>query len=323
MLQRPRRLRTTAALREAVAETRLHASQLIQPHFVVEGSGVTDEVPSMPGVARMSTDRLVAQVGADLALGVSNVLLFGVTEHKDAEASSATDPDGLVPTAVRALRAAHGDDLVIMTDVCLCGSTDHGHCGVLRDGKVLNDESLPLLAAMAVAHAEAGADVVAPSDMMDLRVAALRDGLDERGLSDTAILSYSTKFASAFYGPFRDAADSAPQAGDRKTYQLDPRNRRAALRESLLDVDEGADMLMVKPALAYLDVLSDVKAETLLPVAAYNVSGEYSMVKAAAANGWVDEAAMVREILLSMARAGADLIITYHGRDALAGDWLS
>jgi porphobilinogen synthase len=323
MLQRPRRLRTTAALREAVAETRLHASQLIQPHFVVEGSGVEDEVPSMPGVARMSTDRLVAQVGADLALGVSNVLLFGVTERKDAEASSATDPDGLVPTAVRALRAAHGDDVVIMTDVCLCGSTDHGHCGVLRDGKVLNDESLPLLAAMAVAHAEAGADVVAPSDMMDLRVAALRDGLDERGLTDTAILSYSTKFASAFYGPFRDAADSAPQAGDRKTYQLDPRNRRAALRESLLDVDEGADMLMVKPALAYLDVLSDVKAETLLPVAAYNVSGEYSMVKAAAANGWVDEPAMVREILLSMARAGADLIITYHGRDALAGGWLS
>jgi porphobilinogen synthase len=323
MLQRPRRLRTTAALREAVAETRLHASQLIQPHFVVEGSGVSDEVTSMPGVARLSVDRLVAQVGADLALGVSNVLLFGVTEHKDALASSATDPDGLVPSAVRALREAHGDGLVIMTDVCLCGSTDHGHCGVLRDGKVLNDESLPLLAAMAVAHAQAGADVVAPSDMMDLRVAALRDGLDELGLTDTAILSYSTKFASAFYGPFRDAADSAPKAGDRKTYQLDPRNRRAALRESLLDVDEGADMLMVKPALAYLDVLSDVKAETLLPVAAYNVSGEYSMVKAAAANGWVDEPAMVREILLSMARAGADLIITYHGRDALAGGWLS
>ena len=323
MFERPRRLRTTAALREAVAETRLHARQLVQPHFVVEGGAADVPIPSMPGIARQSIARLVEQVGQDLALGLHSVLLFGVTEHKDAAASSATDPDGLVPRAVRALREAHGEQLVIMTDVCLCGSTDHGHCGVLRDGKVLNDESLPLLSAMAVAHAEAGADVVAPSDMMDLRVAAIRDALDERELVDTAILSYSSKFASAFYGPFRDAASSAPQAGDRKTYQLDSRNRREALRESLLDVDEGADMLMVKPALAYLDILSDVRDETLLPLAAYNVSGEFSMVKAAAANGWVDEAAMVREILLSMARAGADLIITYHGREALAGGWLT
>ncbi|RKY17252.1 MAG: porphobilinogen synthase [Planctomycetota bacterium] len=323
MLQRPRRLRTSAALREAVAETHLHPAQLIQPHFVVEGRGVSDPVASMPGVARRSVDRLVERVESDFALGLTNVLLFGVTDKKDELASSATDPDGLVPTAVRALKAAHGEDLVVMTDVCLCGSTDHGHCGVLEQGKVLNDASLPLLATMARVHAEAGADVVAPSDMMDLRVAAIRDELDAHDLTDTAILSYSTKFASAFYGPFRDAADSAPQAGDRKTYQLDPRNRRAALRESLLDVDEGADMLMVKPALAYLDVLAEIKAETLLPVAAYNVSGEYSMVKAAAANGWVDEGAMVREILLSMARAGADLIISYHGRDALKHGWLS
>jgi len=316
-------LRTSAALREAVAETHLHPAQLIQPHFVVEGRGVSDPVASMPGVARRSVDRLVERVESDFALGLTNVLLFGVTDKKDELASSATDPDGLVPTAVRALKAAHGEDLVVMTDVCLCGSTDHGHCGVLEQGKVLNDASLPLLATMARVHAEAGADVVAPSDMMDLRVAAIRDELDAHDLTDTAILSYSTKFASAFYGPFRDAADSAPQAGDRKTYQLDPRNRRAALRESLLDVDEGADMLMVKPALAYLDVLAEIKAETLLPVAAYNVSGEYSMVKAAAANGWVDEGAMVREILLSMARAGADLIISYHGRDALKHGWLS
>jgi len=316
-------LRTSAALREAVAETHLHPAQLIQPHFVVEGRGVSDPVASMPGVARRSVDRLVERVESDFALGLTNVLLFGVTDKKDELASSATDPDGLVPTAVRALKAAHGEDLVVMTDVCLCGSTDHGHCGVLEQGKVLNDASLPLLATMARVHAEAGADVVAPSDMMDLRVAAIRDELDAHDLTDTAILSYSTKFASAFYGPFRDAADSAPQAGDRKTYQLDPRNRRAALRESLLDVDEGADMLMVKPALAYLDVLAEIKAETLLPVAAYNVSGEYSMVKAAAANGWVDEGAMVREILLSIARAGADLIISYHGRDALKHGWLS
>lgn len=322
MLQRPRRLRTSAVLRAAVTETRVHAERLVMPHFVVEGKGVSQAVPSMPGVARRSIDLLVQEVGEGLALGLRNVLLFGVTESKDAAASSATARDGLVPRAVTALREAHGDQLLIMTDVCLCGSTDHGHCGVLRDGKVLNDESLPLLAQMALSHALAGADVVAPSDMLDQRVAALRDALDDEGLEHTAILSYSTKFASAFYGPFREAAHSAPQAGDRKSYQLDPANRREALKESLLDVEEGADMLMVKPALAYLDVLSDIKENTLLPVAAYNVSGEYSMVKAAAERGWVDEAAMVREIFISMARAGADLIISYHGKDALMGGWL-
>jgi porphobilinogen synthase len=319
---RPRRLRRSAVLREAVAETRLHPARLIQPHFVKE-DGADEPIASMPGIARVGIDALVDQVGRDKELGLSAVLLFGITDHKDERASAATDPEGLVPRAVAALKAAFGDELLVITDVCLCGATESGHCGVLREGVVLNDESLPLLAAMAGAHADAGADVVAPSDMMDGRVAAIRDELDARGRQDTAILSYSTKFASAFYGPFRDAADSAPQSGDRKSYQLDPRNRREALRESLLDVDEGADMLMVKPALSYLDVLADIAAETDLPLAAYNVSGEFSMVKAAAAKGWVDEGRIVSEILHSMARAGADLIITYHGREALAEGWLA
>jgi porphobilinogen synthase len=322
MIIRPRRLRRTALLRESVAQTRVHRSQLIVPHFVREGGGADQPVDAMPGVARLSIPRLVEQAAADRELGLGSLLLFGVTDRKDARASSATAQDGLVPRAVAALRERFGDELVVMTDVCLCGSTDHGHCGVLKDGRVLNDESLPLLAAMAVAHAEAGADVVAPSDMLDGRVAAIRAALDAAGRTDTAILSYSTKFASAFYGPFRAAADSSPRSGDRKSYQMDARNRREALRESLLDEQEGADMLMVKPALAYLDVISDVRARSLLPLAAYNVSGEYSMVKAAAANGWVDEARMVPEILTAIVRAGADLVITYHARDAARGGWV-
>ncbi|HTE05227.1 MAG TPA: porphobilinogen synthase [Planctomycetota bacterium] len=320
---RTRRLRRTAALREAVAQTRLHRSRLIQPHFVVEGGGRDVPIDAMPGIARQSVKRLVEQVGADRELGIDSVLLFGLTERKDARASAATAGDGLIPRAVAALKDAWGDALVVMTDVCLCGAMDHGHCGVLHGGTVLNDESLALLSAMAVAHAEAGADVVAPSDMMDGRVLAIRAALDAAGRADTALLSYSTKFASAFYGPFREAADSAPKSGDRRSYQADGRNRREALRESLIDVDEGADMLMVKPALAYLDVIADVRAHTLLPLAAYNVSGEYSMVKAAAARGWVDEARMVPEILTGMARAGADLIITYHAREALAKGWVT
>lgn len=322
MTVRPRRLRLSSRLREAVAETRLSPSQIVQPHFVMDGSGADVPIDSMPGVVRSSIPSLVQQVSRDRDAGLGSVLLFGVTEHKDAAASAATDPDGLVPRAVRALRDACGDDLLIMTDVCLCGATDHGHCGVLEDGVVLNDESLPLLAEAALSHAKAGADVVAPSDMMDMRVMAIRDRLDEEGFSDTAILSYSTKFASAFYGPFRDAASSAPQAGDRKSYQLDFRNRREALRESMADEEEGADMLMVKPALSYLDVISDIKDECLLPLAAYNVSGEYSMVKAAAERGWVDEGRVVAEILGSIARAGADLIISYHARDAVEKGWL-
>ncbi len=323
MTRRPRRLRRSPALREAVAETHLHASQLIQPHFVMEGGG-SEPVPSMPGIERTGIERLVDEIDRDVDAGLSSVLLFGVFDDasKDDRASAAVDREGLVPRAVEALKGAYGDRLLVMTDVCLCGSMDHGHCGVLRDGNVLNDETLPLLEAMAVAHAQAGADVVAPSDMMDLRVEAIRHALDEKGFQDTAILSYSTKFASAFYGPFRDAAASAPKAGDRKSYQLDPRNRRQAVLESLLDEAEGADMLMVKPALAYLDVIAEISERSLLPLAAYNVSGEYSMVKAAAEKGWVDEAAMVSEILGSMARAGADLIISYHAREALAEGWL-
>ena len=313
---RPRRLRTTALLREAVAETQFRVAQLIQPHFVIEDTNGLQEISSMPGIERMGIARLVERVGRDLDLGITNVLLFGLTEHKDLRGASATDANGLVPRAVRALRERHGDRLTIMTDVCLCGSLEHGHCGILKDGKVLNDETLPILSAMALAHARAGADVVAPSDMMDGRVAAIRATLDASGHSDTALMSYSTKFASAFYGPFREAADSAPKSGDRKSYQMDHRNGREALRESLLDEQEGADILMVKPALSYLDVIRTIKDRTLVPLAAYNVSGEYSMVKAAAAKGWVDEKLVVREILNSMFRAGADLVISYHGREA-------
>ena len=320
---RPRRLRASAALREAVAETAIAARHLIQPHFVLPSEDAIEPVASMPGVERRGYAALLERVAADLELGIRSVLLFGLFEGKDPEAKSATDPDGVVPRAVRRLKQTFGDDVVVITDVCLCGSTDHGHCGVLREGRVLNDESLGLLTAAAVAHAEAGADVVAPSDMMDGRVQAIREGLDGAGHSETAILSYSTKFASAFYGPFRDAADSSPQAGDRKSYQLDPRNAREALRESMIDEAEGADMLMVKPALAYLDVIAEIRASTQLPLAAYNVSGEYSMVKAAAQRGWVDEGAVVRETLLSMRRAGADLIISYHGSEALREGWIA
>ncbi|MCC7014423.1 MAG: porphobilinogen synthase [Planctomycetes bacterium] len=319
---RPRRLRTTAVLRESVAETHFRTNQLIQPHFVIEDENGVQPIDAMPGIARMGIKKLVERVGLDLDLGLTSVLLFGLTEHKDARGSSSTDPKGLIPRAVRALRERFGDKLIIATDVCLCGSMDHGHCGVLKDGKVLNDETLPILAAMALAHAKAGADIVAPSDMMDGRVTAIREELDRSGYSDTALLSYSTKFASAFYGPFREAADSAPKSGDRKSYQMDHRNAREALRESLLDEAEGADMLMVKPALSYLDVIKTIKERTLVPLAAYNVSGEYSMVKAAAARGWVDEKLVVREILNSIHRAGADLLITYHGREAREKGWL-
>lgn len=320
---RPRRLRRTPLLREALAETRIVPAQLVQPHFVLPGASERSAIASMPGIERMGTKLLLERVGADLELGLATVLLFGLYDHKDALGSAARAADGLVPRAVRALREAFGERLTIVTDVCLCAATDHGHCGVLEHGHVQNDATLPLLAEMAVAHARAGADVVAPSDMMDGRVAALRDALDQAGFEETAILSYSTKFASAFYGPFREAASSAPKAGDRRAYQLDPRNLREAVRESALDEAEGADVLMVKPALAYLDVIAAIRAQSALPLAAYNVSGEYSMVKAAAAQGWVDERVVVPEILRSMVRAGADLVISYHGRDALQHGWIA
>ncbi len=322
-MQRLRRLRRTQALRASLAETRLDPARLVQAHFVVDGTGVDAPIDAMPGIARQSVDTLVETVRADFDLGVRTVLVFGVYGEKDDRARSAVHPENCVSRAVEALRAAFGEELTIATDVCLCGSMDHGHCGVLRDGYVQNDESLPILAEMALAHARSGADIVAPSDMMDGRVAAIRCRLDETGFENTAILSYSTKFASAFYGPFREAADSAPKSGDRRSYQLDWRNPREALRESLVDEEEGADMLMVKPALAYLDILSAVRESSLLPLAAYNVSGEYSMVKAAAAKGWVDEARLVPEILGSMARAGADWIVTYHAREALKQGWIA
>jgi porphobilinogen synthase len=321
---RPRRLRRGAALRELVAETRVSASQLIMPHFVLAAEKGDEPLPSMPGISRYGIDNLVRAVEADLELGIKTVLLFGVPAAgtKDATGTPSRDPNGTVPQAVRALKKAMGSDLVVVTDVCLCAYTDHGHCGILAGGTVDNDRSLAPITAMAVAHAEAGADLVGPSDMMDGRVAAIRDGLDAAGLCDTGIMSYAVKYASAYYGPFRDAADSSPQHGDRRSYQMDLRNGGEAEREAALDAAEGADILMVKPALAYLDVIRRVKQASTLPLAAYNVSGEYSMVKAAAANGWVDEALVVRENLHAMVRAGADIVISYHAREALQRKWL-
>jgi porphobilinogen synthase len=315
---RMRRLRRTTGLRDLVRETELSASRLIAPMFVA-----TDSAPieSMPGVSRLTITGAVAAAGELAALGVPGVLLFGIPDHKDAEGSGAWDDEGAVQLAVRAIKAAH-PALVVMTDVCLCEYTSHGHCGVVReDGTVDNDASLELLARTAASHARAGADVIAPSDMMDGRVGAIRAELDAEGFTDLPILAYAAKFASAFYGPFREAAGSTPAFGDRRSYQLDPANAREALRETELDIAEGADMVMVKPALAYLDVIAAVRAMTRLPVAAYNVSGEYAMVKAAAASGAFDERAIVLETLTSIRRAGADMIITYHAEDAAR--WLA
>ena len=321
---RPRRLRRSAALRDLVAETTVQARQLIMPHFVLPSDDGVEPISSMPGIARMGVNDLLRAVERDHALGIRSVLLFGQpgAGAKDGTGTASHDPEGSVPRALRALRQHFGSDLVIVTDVCLCAYTDHGHCGLIIDGEVDNDASLEPLAAMALAHADAGADVVAPSDMMDGRVAAIRDALDRGGHAGVSLLSYAVKYSSSYYGPFREAADSAPQHGDRRSYQMDSRNGREAEREARLDEAEGADMLMVKPALAYLDVIRRVRDITTLPLAAYNVSGEFSMVKAAAANGWVDEAGVVRENLQAMVRAGADLVITYHAREALAGRWL-
>ncbi|MBI4542055.1 MAG: porphobilinogen synthase [Gemmatimonadetes bacterium] len=321
---RPRRLRRSALLRDLVAETRLDVARLIMPHFVLPAEGGEEPIPSMPGIARLGVADLVRRIEADRKLGIRAVLLFGLPEEgaKDAAGTSSADPRGAVPRAVRAVKRAMGADVLVITDVCLCAYTDHGHCGLLAGEEVDNDRTLGALAAMALGHAEAGADLVAPSDMMDGRVAAIRDGLDAAGMTGVGILSYAVKYASAYYGPFRDAAESAPRHGDRQGYQMDPRNAVEAVREALLDAAEGADMLMVKPALAYLDVIRRVRDATRLPLAAYNVSGEYAAVKAAAANGWLDEARIVRENLIAISRAGADVIITYHARDALGGKWL-
>jgi porphobilinogen synthase len=324
-LHRPRRLRTTARLRDLAAEVRIGKEDLIQGHFVIAGDGRREPISALPGIERQSVDVLLRQVEKDRELGIAAVLLFGVIEEGKAEdARAAWDGEPLVARAVRELKRAFGDDLVVATDVCLCAYTSHGHCGVLdAKGRVANDPSLPLLAKMAVAHAAAGADIVAPSDMMDGRVAAIRAGLDEAGFAETAILSYAAKFASAYYGPFREAAQSAPGKGDRKGYQADPRDGRAAVRDALLDEAEGADMLMVKPALAYLDVIAALRAATRLPVVCYNVSGEYAMVHLAAQAGLLDLRAAVLENLLAMRRAGADRVITYHAREALAERWIA
>jgi len=300
-------------MRRMVRETRLSVDQLIAPVFVKEEKG--GPVKSMPGVAQLNLGQVAREAREIRKLGIPAVILFGIPKKKDEEASGSFDPNGIVQRAVKAIKNA-APELVVITDVCLCEYMSHGHCGVVEEGEVRNDSSLEILSRAAVSHAEAGADIVAPSDMMDGRVAAIRQALDESGYAETSILSYAVKYASAFYGPFRDAAESAPQFGDRKTYQMDGANLREALREAKLDEKEGADILMVKPALAYLDVISKVREATRLPLAAYNVSGEYSMIKAAAAKGWIDEKAVMMETLLAIRRAGADLIVTYFAKEA-------
>jgi porphobilinogen synthase len=298
-----------------VRETRLSPDMFIYPLFVCEGSGVRREVPSMPGVFNLSVDEAVKEAAAARADGVRSVLLFGLPAYKDEVGSAAYDAQAPVQAAVRAIKDAHPDILVV-TDVCLCEYTSHGHCGIVVDGEITNDETVSLLVRTALSHAEAGADIIAPSDMMDGRVGAIRKALDEAGFQDVAIMSYAAKYCSAFYGPFRDAADSAPKFGDRRTHQMDPANAEEALREVAEDIAEGADIVMVKPALPYLDVITRVKSEFGYPTAAYNVSGEYSMLKAAAQNGWIDEPRAMMEMLTGIRRAGADLIITYYAREA-------
>src|SRR3954447_23786332 len=317
---RLRRLRRTPSLRGLVRETSLVASDLVLPLFVTHRAAVQEPIESMPGVLRHSIDHAVAEAREAEALGLPGVLLFGLPAAKDPEGSGAWDDEGVIQLATRAIKEAC-PELLVIADLCLCEYTDHGHCGLLRaDGTVDNDASVELLARTAASQARAGADVIAPSDMMDGRVGAIRDALDDEGFAEVPILAYSAKFASAFYGPFREAAESTPAFGDRRSYQMDPANGREALREALLDVEEGADVLMVKPALPYLDVIRRVKDVTKLPLAAYNVSGEYSMVKAAAANGYLDERATVLEALTGIRRAGADIVITYHAKDA--AKWL-
>lgn len=314
-LVRMRRLRKTPAMRRLVAETILTPADLIYPMFVCPGQSVVEPIGSMPGISRYSIDKLVEECRAVLKLGISGVILFGIPEKKDALGTEGYSPQGIIPKAVRALKKGV-PGLIIICDVCLCEYTSHGHCGILDKGQVHNDATLELLAKAAVTYAKAGCDIVAPSDMMDGRVIEIREALDEAGLEGTPILSYAAKYASAFYGPFREAADSTPQEGDRKAYQMDPPNFREALREVTLDVEEGADMIMVKPALPYLDVLAAVRDEFDLPLAAYQVSGEFAMIKAAGANGWIDEEKVMMESLICIKRAGADFILTYFAKEA-------
>ncbi len=316
---RYRRLRLTESLREMVRETSLAPSDFIAPLFVVPGEGVRQPVPSMPGIDRTSPELAAKDVAGLFALGVRSVILFGIPDAKDARGTSSADPEGPVCRAVRAIKT-ESPGTVVMTDICLCEYTDHGHCGLLKGETVDNDPTLEVLAAEALAHAQAGADVVAPSDMMDGRVAAIRRKLDQNGFQNVPILSYAAKYASGFYGPFREAAESTPAFGDRRAYQMDPANVREAVKEVLSDVEEGADLVMVKPAMAYLDVVRAVKEATNVPLAAYNVSGEYAMVKAAERSGWIDGKRVTMEILTSIRRAGADLILTYHAKEA--AEWL-
>ena len=315
LVHRPRRLRRRAGLRGLVRETRLSRESLVLPLFACPGAGGRREIPSMPGVFNLSVDELARDAAAAFDAGVPAVILFGLPETKDEMASGAYAPKGIVQQAICAVRRA-APEMTIIADTCLCEYTSHGHCGVVRDNEVLNDESLELLAQTAVSQANAGADIVAPSAMMDGQVGAIRDALDGSGLADTAIMSYAVKYASAFYGPFRDAAGSAPAFGDRRTYQMDPANAREALREAELDYTEGADILMVKPASTYLDIMRAVRDRFDLPLAAYHVSGEYAMIKAAAERGWIDEQRVMLETLTSIRRAGADIIITYYAREA-------
>jgi len=316
---RPRRLRQSAALRKLVCETRLSVEQLVLPLFVRAGKNLRREIKAMPGVFQFSPDELLREAGRIHTLGVPAVLLFGIPDRKDARASGAFAKNGIVQQAVRLLKKEL-PSLLVITDVCLCEYMEHGHCGIVAHGKILNDPTLKILAQTALSHAEAGADIVAPSDMMDGRVRAIREILDKKGFTDTPIMSYAAKFASAFYGPFREAAESTPKFGDRRSYQMDAANANEALREVALDIQEGADIVMVKPALAYLDILQRVKTEFGLPTAAYAVSGEHAMIKAAAAKGWIDERAVTLESLLAMRRAGADILITYAAAE-VAG-WL-
>lgn len=312
--QRHRRLRANAAMRALVKETYLHKEDLIYPLFIIEGENIKNPVSSMPGVFQLSLDNLAAEVDEIVDLGIQAVLLFGIPAEKDAVGSGAYHDHGIVQKATRLIKERH-PQLLVIADTCLCEFTDHGHCGVVEGEQILNDPSLNLLAQTAISQAEAGADIIAPSNMMDGFVAAIRAGLDAAGFEHIPIMSYAVKYASSYYGPFREAAEGAPKFGDRKTYQMDPSNRMEAIREATSDIEEGADFLIVKPALAYMDIIRDVKNNFPVPVVAYNVSGEYSMVKAAAQNGWIDEKSVVMETLLGMKRAGSDLIITYHAKD--------
>lgn len=322
MIHRPRRLRKNPLVREMISETKLSKDMFVYPYFVVPGSNVVHPIDAMPGISHFSHDTLLKDVEKGLRLGVNKIMLFGVGDEKSADAKSAYDSKSLVPVAVKALKENFGEDIYVVTDVCVCSYTNHGHCGIIHNDYIQNDESVEVIAKMAQTQAEAGADMLAPSDMMDGRVAAIRERLDSNGLVNTAIMSHATKFASSYYGPFREAADCAPSKGDRKTYQMDFRNKNEALREAMLDEEEGADVLMVKPGLAYLDIIAELKQNTTLPIACYNVSGEYSMIKAAAQRGWVDEQKVVMETMYAFARAGASIITTYHIRDMVENNWI-